>query len=82
MKKPLRHKRQRRTTDEFRAEYRFDYSKARPNRFAAGIKKEAVSVILDPDVAAVFHSSEAVNAFLRSVISTLPKRGPKRAKAS
>lgn len=65
-----------------RAEYRFDYSKARPNRFAAGLKKEAVSVILDPDVAAVFHSSEAVNAFLRSVISTLPKRGPKRAKAS
>jgi hypothetical protein len=65
-----------------RAEYRFDYSKAHPNRFAAGIKKETGSVFLDPDVAAVFHSSEAVNTFLRSVISTLPRRVAKRPKAS
>jgi hypothetical protein len=64
-----------------RAEYRFDYAKARPNRFAGRIKNGAIAVVLDPDVAAVFHSSEAVNAFLRSVISTLPGRGHKRAKA-
>jgi hypothetical protein len=46
------------------------------------MKNGAVAVILDPDVAAVFSSSKAVNAFLRSVIATLPVRAPKRAKAS
>ncbi|MEK7763520.1 MAG: hypothetical protein AAB433_18240 [Nitrospirota bacterium] len=75
-------RRTRKAKAAMRADYRFDYSKARPNRFAAGIKKEAVSVILDPDVAEAFHSSEGVNAFLRSVISTLPKRVSKQAKAS
>lgn len=69
-------------TDKMRDEYRFDYTKAKPNRFAGRIKSGTVSVILDPDVAAVFHSSEAVNTFLRSVISTLPRRVAKRAKAS
>jgi hypothetical protein len=64
-----------------RAEYRIDYAKARPNRFASRIKDGAVAVILDPDVAAVFRSSDAVNTFLRSVISTLPGRVHKRAKA-
>jgi hypothetical protein len=67
-------RRTRKAKAAMRAECRFDYSKTHPNRFAAGIKKEAGSVILDPDVAAVFHSSESVNAFLRSVISTLPRR--------
>jgi hypothetical protein len=38
-----------RTTDRTRKEYRFDYSKARPNRFAMR-KKERLIVILDPDV--------------------------------
>lgn len=82
MKKPIRHKRPRKTTGEMRTEYRFDYAKAKPNRFAARIKKGAVAVIFDPDVAEVFRSSDAVNSFLRSIISTLPERGHKRAKAS
>lgn len=64
-----------------RAEYRFDYVKARANRFAGRMKNGAVAVILDPDVAAVFGSSEAVNTLLRSVIATLPGRVHKRAKA-
>ena len=60
-----------------RAEYRFDYSKAKPNRFAARLSPDVVAVFLDPDVAAVFRSSEAVNSLLRSVISAMPesKRG-------
>jgi|SRR5213594_1338503 len=37
-------------------EYRFDYTKSLPNRFARRIAKNAVVVVLDPDVAAVFHS--------------------------
>jgi len=55
-----------------RAEYEFDYRKGRPNRFAAVMKGSTVAVVLDPDVASVFQTSEAVNSLLRSVISALP----------
>lgn len=65
---------------EMRREYRFDYRKARPNRFAGGFKTRAVAVVLDPDVASVFGSSDTVNALLRSVIAAMPERR-KRAKA-
>ena len=65
---------------EVRAEYQFDYRKARPNRFAGRFKTGAVAVVLDPDVASVFESSETVNALLRSVIAAMPRR-PRRAKA-
>jgi len=65
---------------EMRPEYQFDYRKARPNRFAGRFKTGAVAVVLDPDVASVFESSDTVNAFLRSVIAAMPGRG-KRAKA-
>jgi hypothetical protein len=55
-----------------RREYRFDYTKAKPNRFAARMGAETIAVVLDPDVAAVFKSSKSVNALLRSVIAALP----------
>jgi hypothetical protein len=55
-----------------RAEYRFDYSKAKPNPYAARLGKDTVTIVLDPDVAAVFSSSESVNTLLRSVIAALP----------
>ncbi len=58
--------------DELQAEYRFDYTTARPNRFAEHLGADAVAVVLDPDVAAVFRSSEVVNQLLRSVISAFP----------
>ncbi len=58
---------------EMRAEYRFDYSKARLNRFAPLMKGGTVAIVLDKDVASVFRSTESVNNFLRSVISALPK---------
>ncbi len=61
-----------RATDEMRAEYRFDYRKARPNRFAAR-KKERLIVILDPDVSQVFDKPETVNNVLRALIATMPK---------
>jgi hypothetical protein len=54
-------------------EYRFDYSKARPNRFAAKLKRGSRAVLLDPDVAAVFSTPESVNAVLRALIETMPK---------
>ena len=57
-------------------EYRFDYSRAKPNRFAEKIAKDSVAVVLDPDVAARFKSSKAVNAILRSVLSVMPHARP------
>ena len=60
---------------ETRREYRFDYRKARSNRFAALMKGKTIAVVLDEDVASVFQSSESVNALLRSVISALPQPG-------
>ena len=58
--------------DELRAEYSFDYRKARPNRFAGQIDKRQVVVLLDPDVAEVFTTSESVNAILRALIEHMP----------
>ncbi len=55
-----------------RAEYAFDYSKARPNRFAGKAPKESVVVMLDPDVSAVFKDGASVNAVLRSLIGSMP----------
>lgn len=60
--------------DEMRREYRFDYRKARPNRFAPLMKGKIVAVVLDPDIASVFRSSKSVNSLLRSVITALPKQ--------
>ena len=56
-----------------RKEYRFDYRRAKPNRFAEKMAEGVVVVILEPDVAAVFKSSEAVNTLLRSVIAAMPE---------
>ena len=60
--------------DELREEYQFDYGKAKPNRFAATLKKGGRLVVLDPEVAAAFAGSETVNAVLRALLQTMPKR--------
>ena len=54
-------------------EYDFDYSKARPNRFAGKISEERLVVLLDPEVSQVFTTPEAVNTVLRALITALPK---------
>ncbi len=66
-----------RATDEMRKEYRFDYSKARPNRFAMR-KKERLIVILDPDVSRVFNRPETVNNVLRALIANMPQTAKRR----
>jgi hypothetical protein len=53
-------------------EYRFDYSKAKPNRFAQAFEEQQIMVALDPDVAAIFSTPESVNRVLRALITTLP----------
>lgn len=57
-----------------RAEYRFDYTKARPNRFAQRMQGQSVAILLDPDVARVFRSAESVNTVLRALMATMPSR--------
>jgi hypothetical protein len=51
--------------DTLKSHYEFDYSKAKPNRFAARLTEDSLMVVLDPDVAAIFPTSEAVNDSLR-----------------
>lgn len=58
--------------DDLRAEYQLDFGKSRPNRFASRMGKDAVAVVLEPDVAQVFGSSQSVNRLLRSVIEAIP----------
>jgi hypothetical protein len=53
---------------DLRDEYVLDYSKSKPNRFAPQLKDTKV-VVLQPDVARIFRSSEAVNDLLRSAIT-------------
>jgi hypothetical protein len=59
--------------NELRAEYQFEYKKARPNRFARRNDKTPLLITLDPDVAKVFSTSESVNHALRTIIEAFPK---------
>jgi hypothetical protein len=55
-------------------EYRFDYGKAKPNRFASRMKDSPLVAVIDPDVAKVFTTTEQVNNALRALISAMPKK--------
>ncbi len=60
--------------DELLAQYRFDYQKAKPNRFANRSGKQPLKVVvLDDDVAQVFTTPESVNKVLRALIETMPQ---------
>jgi len=53
-----------------RAEYVFDYSKAVRGKYYRRLLKEGANVVvLEPDVAKAFRSSEAVNDALRSLLN-------------
>ena len=58
-----------RSSDEMRAEYDFDYSRAVRGKYYRRLLKEGANVVvLDPDVAKAFRSSAAVNEALRSLL--------------
>jgi hypothetical protein len=59
--------------DELLPEYNFDYSRARPNRFATQATEKYITITLEPDVAKFFKTSEEVNKALRTLLSTPPK---------
>ena len=58
--------------EELKPEYQFDYTKAKPNRFAQQQADGSLVVILDPDIAHVFTTPEAVKKVLRALIATMP----------
>ena len=72
--KSTRKSRSRASAVDMPAEYQLDWSKAKPNPYAARLK-DTVAVVLAPDVAEVFPTSESVNTFLRNVIAAVPRPG-------
>lgn len=78
MKKMSRTRVKTKRDDGLRSEYRLDYSKAKPNRFAERVRPGSVAVLLDPDVAHVFKSAESVNAVLRALMATMPVAARRR----
>jgi hypothetical protein len=60
--------------DELLVEYRFEYQKAKPNRFSGRNKTQKLTVVvLDEDVAQVFTTPESVNKVLRALIESMPQ---------
>ena len=62
------------TEGDMLREYRFDYSKARPNRFARNVAEGSLVVVLEPELAQVFKSSEQVKTILRAIADALPRQ--------
>ncbi len=60
--------------DEMLDHYDFDYSKAKPNRFAAILSEQSGFIKLQPDIQKVFKNSDDVNNALRAFINAIPKK--------
>ena len=55
--------------DELRPEYNFDYSEAVRGKYYRRLLEEGANVVvLDPDIAKAFHDSASVNEALRSLL--------------
>ena len=80
MKKIPTSKTRSKESEEMLAEYIFDYSKAKPNRFAGRISKERLVVLLDPEVSKIFTTPESVNAVLRALAAALPESSKRKAR--
>ena len=71
MKKPS-------SEDDLLPEYNFDYTKAKPNRFASDTSRRTVAV-LDEELSKVFTTTEAVNKALRALVEAVPAHADKDA---
>jgi hypothetical protein len=83
MKRPKAKKIARRQggSDEILPEY--DFSRARPNKYAARYAKGSIVVTLDPDVAAVFRGAREANDALRALAGVIRRhRGRRPARRS
>jgi hypothetical protein len=66
--------------EDMLSHYEFDYSQAKPNRFAAILAEQEGYVKLDSEIQKVFKSSEEVNNFLLSIIKSYPKSKTRKTK--
>jgi len=62
--------------DEILPEY--DFSRARPNKYASRYAAGSVVVVLEPDVAAMFPSAGEANEALRALAGLIRKHRPRR----
>jgi hypothetical protein len=60
--------------DEILPEY--DFSRARPNKFASRYVADSMVVVLEPDVAAVFSTAVQANEALRVLAGLIQKHKP------
>ena len=58
----------------------YDFSGARPNKYATRYNQRASVVTLDPDVAAVFDDPKEVNEALRALAQIIRKHRGRRGK--
>ena len=62
--------------DEILPEY--DFSKARPNKYASRYAKGTIVITLDPDVAAMFPGARQANEALRTLAGLIQRHKPRR----
>jgi len=62
--------------DEILPEY--DFSRARPNKYASRYAQGSIVITLDPDVAAVFPGARAANEALRGLAGLIRRHQPRR----
>ena len=65
-----------RIRDDVRPEY--DFSRARPNKYAARYSKGSIVITLDPDVAAVFPGAREANDALRVLAGVIRRQRGRR----
>jgi len=66
-------------SEDLRAEYKFDYSKAVRGKYYKRVLSGSNVVVLEPDVARGFKTAAAVNKVLRAYLkSNARKQGPGR----
>jgi hypothetical protein len=70
--------RRRKASGELRSHY--DFSGGVQGKYAGRLDRDAILVVLEPDVAKVFQTSESVNKALRALLDIVPSK--KRRKAS
>jgi hypothetical protein len=56
----------------------YDFSRARPNKYASRYAKGSIVVTLDPDVAVVFPGAREANDALRALAGVIRRHRPRR----
>ena len=56
----------------------YDFSRARPNKYASRYAAGSIVVVLEPDVAAAFPSAGQANEALRALAGIIQKHRPRR----